>query len=270
MLLASVLGLLMGLVMGLTGAGGGILGVPALVLGLGLSMTQAAPVSLLAVGAAAAVGAVDGLRHGLVRYRAALLIALLGALFSPVGVFLAHQLPEALLMGLFSGLMVLVAWRMLQREKREDGPSGHGTASWGQKNCMLDQQTGRFAWTAKCSATLAALGAVTGAVSGLLGVGGGFLIVPAFKQLTYVQMRGIVATSLMVISLLSLVGVAGAFHAGVRIESVGWVFIGASIVGMLAGRRLCSVIPARTLQVGFASLCVLVAVGMLVKAGLTS
>ena len=270
MLLASGLGLLMGLVMGLTGAGGGILGVPALVLGLGLSMTQAAPVSLLAVGAAAAVGAVDGLRHGLVRYRAALLIAMLGALFSPVGVFLAHQLPEALLMGLFSGLMVLVAWRMLQREKREDGPSGHGTASWGQKNCMLDQQTGRFAWTAKCSATLAALGAVTGAVSGLLGVGGGFLIVPAFKQLTDVQMRGIVATSLMVISLLSLVGVAGAFHAGVRIESVGWVFIGASIVGMLAGRRLCSVIPARTLQVGFASLCVLVAVGMLVKAGLTS
>ena len=269
MLLATVLGLLMGLVMGLTGAGGGILGVPALVLGLGLSMTQAAPVSLLAVGAAAAVGAIDGLRHGMVRYRAALLIAVLGGLFSPLGVFLAHQLPEHLLMGLFSALMVLVAWRMLQREKTEPGPSDHGTASWGQKNCMLNQQTGRLAWTAKCTATLAALGAVTGAVSGLLGVGGGFLIVPAFKQLTDVQMRGIVATSLMVISLISLIGVAGAFHAGVRIEPVGWVFIGASIVGMLAGRRLCSVIPARTLQVGFASLCVLVAVGMLIKAGLT-
>jgi uncharacterized membrane protein YfcA len=69
-----------------------------------------------------------------------------------------------------------------------------------------------------------------------------------------------------VISLISLIGVVGAFHAGVRIEPVGWVFIGASIVGMLAGRRLCSVIPARTLQVGFASLCVLVAVGMLVNA----
>ncbi|MBO0494330.1 MULTISPECIES: sulfite exporter TauE/SafE family protein [unclassified Pseudomonas] len=269
MLLASVLGLLMGLVMGLTGAGGGILGVPALVLGLGLSMTQAAPVSLLAVGAAAAVGALDGLRHGLVRYRAALLIALLGALCSPVGVFFAHQLPEAVLMGLFSALMVLVAWRMLQREKLQAGPSDHGTASWGQKNCMLDQQTGRLTWTAKCSATLAALGAVTGAVSGLLGVGGGFLIVPAFKQLTDVQMRGIVATSLMVVSLLSLIGVAGAFHAGVTIEPVGWVFVGASIVGMLAGRRLSSVIPARYLQVGFASLCVLVAVGMLAKAGLT-
>lgn len=266
MLLASVLGVLMGLVMGLTGAGGGILAVPALVLGLGLSMTEAAPVSLFAVGAAAAVGAIDGLRHGLVRYRAALLIALLGALFSPFGVYAAHQLPEKLLMGLFSALMVLVAWRMLQREKAEAGPSDHGAASWGQKNCMLNQQTGRFAWTAKCTATLAALGAVTGAVSGLLGVGGGFLIVPVFKQLTDVQMRGIVATSLMVISLISLIGVLGAMQAGVRIEPVGWTFIGASIVGMLIGRRLCQRVRARTLQVGFAGLCVLVAAGMLVRA----
>ncbi len=101
MLLASFFGVMMGLVMGLTGAVGGILGVPALVLGLGLTMTEAAPVSLFAVGAAAAVGALDGFRHGLVRYRAALLIALLGALFSPLGVFFAHQLPDKILMGLF-------------------------------------------------------------------------------------------------------------------------------------------------------------------------
>ena len=87
-------------------------------------------------------------------------------------------------MMLFSLLMVMVAWRMLRREREQEGPSDHGHASWGQKNCMLNEQTGRFDWTAKCTATLAALGAVTGVVSGLLGVGGGFLIVPAFKQLT--------------------------------------------------------------------------------------
>ena len=246
----------------------GILGVPALVLGLGLSMTQAAPVSLLAVGAAAAVGAIDGLRHGLVRYRAALLIALLGALFSPLGVFVAHQMPEALLKGLFSALMVLVAWRMLQREKNQAGPSDHGAASWGQKNCMLDQQTGRFSWTAKCTATLAAVGAVPGVVSGLLGVGGGFLIVPAFKQLTDVQMRGIVATSLMVISLISAIGVIGAFNAGVRIDDVGVAFIVASIVGMIIGRKLCAKVPARALQVGFASICVVLAAYLLLNAAL--
>ena len=266
MLLASFFGVVMGLVLGLTGAGGGILAVPALVLGLGWSMTQAAPVALFAVGSAAAVGAIDGLRHGLVRYRAALLIALLGAVFSPLGIYLAHQLSEKILMILFSLLMVLVAARMLRRETPQAGPSDHGAASWGQKNCMLDRQTGRLAWTARCTATLSALGAVTGMVSGLLGVGGGFLIVPAFKQLTDVQMRGIVATSLMVISLISLIGVVGAFHAGVSIDRVGAVFIAASIAGMVLGRRLSAQVPARALQVGFAGVCLTVAVFMLVRA----
>ncbi|WP_339101399.1 sulfite exporter TauE/SafE family protein [Pseudomonas atacamensis] len=266
MLLASLFGVVMGLVLGLTGAGGGILAVPALVLGLGWTMTQAAPVALFAVGSAAAVGAVDGLRHGLVRYRAALLIAALGAVFSPLGIYSAHQLPEKILMILFSLLMVLVAWRMFRKERQQAGPSDHGHASWGQKNCMLNEQTGRFDWTAKCTATLAALGAVTGVVSGLLGVGGGFLIVPAFKQLTDVQMRGIVATSLMVISLISAIGVIGAFHAGVRIDSQGAAFIVASIVGMLIGRRLCARVPARALQVGFASVCLVVAGYMLLRA----
>jgi uncharacterized membrane protein YfcA len=88
-------------------------------------MTQAAPVALFAVGSAAAVGAVDGLRHGLVRYRAALLIALLGAVFSPVGIYFAHQLPEKILMILFSLLMVMVAWRMVRRERQDEGPSDH-------------------------------------------------------------------------------------------------------------------------------------------------
>lgn len=266
MLLASFFGVVMGLVLGLTGAGGGILAVPALVLGLGWSMTEAAPVALFAVGSAAAVGAIDGLRHGLVRYRAALLIALLGAVFSPMGIYLAHQLSEKILMMLFSLLMVLVAARMLRRETPQAGPSDHGAASWGQKNCMLDRETGRLAWTARCTATLSALGAVTGLVSGLLGVGGGFLIVPAFKQLTDVQMRGIVATSLMVISLISLIGVVGAFHAGVSIDRVGAAFIAASIVGMVLGRRVSTKVPARALQVGFAGVCLGVAVFMLVRA----
>jgi uncharacterized membrane protein YfcA len=107
---------------------------------------------------------------------------------------------------------------------------------------------------------------VTGVVSGLLGVGGGFLIVPAFKQLTDVQMRGIVATSLMVISLISAIGVIGAFHAGVRIDGVGIVFIISSIVGMIIGRKLCAQVPARALQVGFASICLVVAAYMLFSA----
>ncbi|MFJ1017246.1 TSUP family transporter, partial [Bordetella bronchiseptica] len=74
------LGILIGLTLGLTGAGGGILAVPALVLGLGMDMPQAAPVALMAVGLAAAVGSAEGLRRGTVRYKAAALMSVVGGL----------------------------------------------------------------------------------------------------------------------------------------------------------------------------------------------
>jgi uncharacterized membrane protein YfcA len=80
-----ILGALVGVIMGLTGAGGGILAVPLLVFGLHLTVASAAPLGLLAVGIAAAMGAAVGLRAGVVRYRAALLIALTGIVFNPLG-----------------------------------------------------------------------------------------------------------------------------------------------------------------------------------------
>jgi uncharacterized membrane protein YfcA len=78
MALALVLGVLVGLTMGLTGAGGGILAVPTLVVGLRWTMHQATPVALMAVALGAAVGAIEGLYQRLVRYRAAALMALAG------------------------------------------------------------------------------------------------------------------------------------------------------------------------------------------------
>ncbi|MDE1167938.1 MAG: sulfite exporter TauE/SafE family protein [Pseudomonas sp.] len=262
MTLALTFGLLIGVVLGLTGAGGGILAVPALVLGLGWSMTQAAPVALFAVGAAAAVGAIDGLRKGLVRWRAALLMALLGSLFTPLGLYFAHRLPEALLMVLFCAVLVIVAWRMLSQVRGDHGTGiDHG---WQQKNCMLDPSTGRLKWTVRCSATLAVVGACCGFLTGLLGVGGGFLLVPAFRQLSDIRLHGIIATSLMVIALVSGMAILGALHAGVRIPAEGFVFIGASIAGMVAGRAVSAKVPAKGLQCGFAGLCVAVAVYLLV------
>ncbi|WP_241137097.1 TSUP family transporter, partial [Achromobacter xylosoxidans] len=83
------LGLCIGASLGLTGAGGGILAVPALMFGLHMSLAQAAPVALIAVGAASAVGAIQGLRSGLVRYKAALLMAITGAITAPLGLALA-------------------------------------------------------------------------------------------------------------------------------------------------------------------------------------
>ena len=82
---------------------------------------------------------------------------------------------------------------------------------WQHKNCMLNPQTGRLRWTLECSTTLTIVGSVSGLLTGMLGLGGGFLIVPAFQQPTDIRMHGIVATSLMAIALISASAVAGAF-----------------------------------------------------------
>ncbi|WP_042978429.1 sulfite exporter TauE/SafE family protein, partial [Burkholderia sp. AU4i] len=102
MLISLVLGGFVGAVLGLTGAGGGILAVPALVVGMSWPMQQATPVALVAVAGSAALGALEGFRRGLVRYRAALLMAVAGVPLTTLGVRLAHVLPQRLLLALFA------------------------------------------------------------------------------------------------------------------------------------------------------------------------
>ncbi|WP_226502307.1 sulfite exporter TauE/SafE family protein [Pseudomonas sp. MWU16-30317] len=259
MIEALVFGVLIGMLLGLTGAGGGVLAVPALVLGLGWPITQAAPVALMAVGSAAALGAIDGLRKGLVRYRAALLMAALGAMMAPWGLYVAHRLSSATLATLFSVVLVVVAVRMIKANGSTEESGG-----WQQKNCMLDPATGRLHWTRKCAATLAILGACCGFLSGLLGVGGGFLLVPAFRQLTDIRVHGVVATSLMVVALVSTVAIVGALRTGVSIPAAGGGFIAACLVGMLCGRLLAPWVPAQALQRLFAGVCLTVATYLLV------
>src|ERR1700742_3895004 len=92
MVLHLLLGVVVGLILALTGAGGGILAVPLLVFGAGLNVAQAAPIGLTAVGMAAALGAVLGLKAGIVRYKAALMTAAAGMLCAPPGLWLAHRI----------------------------------------------------------------------------------------------------------------------------------------------------------------------------------
>ena len=198
-MLIILLGMLVGVVLGLTGAGGGILAIPALTLGLGWTLAQATPVALLAVGTAAALGALDGLRKGLVRYKAAALMALIGSITSPLGLYLAKLLPAKVLVLLFGAVMVFVSGRMFwqaRADAREDA-----SESVLEKNCMLNPSTGRLTWNARCSMTLVSIGATSGLLTGLLSVGGGFLIVPAFRKFSDVRIHAVVSTSLMVVAL---------------------------------------------------------------------
>lgn len=250
-LLGAALGAIIGVVLALTGAGGGILAVPLLVFGLSLSMVEAAPVGLLAVGMAAAVGAGLGLRQGLVRYRAALFIAVIGIACTPVGVLLAHRLPNTPLAIGFAAVLIyacLRIWRKAARELR-------GLAPCGDRHlmpCVLNPLQGRLRWTLPCARALAFTGMLSGLLSGLLGVGGGFVIVPALSRYTNLDMKSIVATSLAVIALVATGSVVSASVAGVMHWQVGAPFAAGAVFGLLSARPLAGKLAGPRLQQLFA------------------
>lgn len=251
MLAEPVLGILIGAVLALTGAGGGILAVPLLVFGLGLSMSEAAPVGLLAVGLSAATGALLGLRQGLVRYRAALFVALVGIAASPFGLLLAQRLPNAPLALLFSCLLIyacLRIWRKAHRELRGESPCGPRKLM----PCVLNPQLGRLRWTLPCARALAGTGLLSGLMSGLLGVGGGFVIIPALNRYTNLEMKSIVVTSLAVIALVSTGSVISASITGVMQWEVGIPFSVGAVLGLLLARPLAARLAGPRLQQLFA------------------
>ena len=258
---ALALGVVVGLILALTGAGGGILAVPLLVFGTGASVSEAGPVGLMAVGMAAALGAILGLRSGSVRYRAAVLIAVTGMVLSPAGLWAARQVDGRSLAVLFALLLLYVALKTFRQA------SGHGpipTAA--QVVCKRGADTGRFVWTRPCAVAMSLSGALAGLLSGLLGVGGGFVMVPALQRYSDLPMKSAVATSLAVIALISLMGVAASTASGHMDWALALPFSAGALAGMLGGRSLGSRLAGPQLQKAFAAVSALVAIAMIVKA----
>jgi uncharacterized protein len=253
--LAAVLGGLIGLILALTGAGGGVLAIPLLVLVMGVPVHEAGPVGLAAVGVAALIGAVAGLRQGIVRYRAAALIGSMGMLAAPLGVWLAPLAPQRLLVLAFASLLAWVAWRIL-RDAYGFAVAPGANAS---PACKVQPAEGRLIWTSPCARALAATGAFSGLLSGMLGVGGGFVIVPALMQHSDLDARSIQATSLAVIAMVSLSGVLTAATNGQMNAPLAMPFVGGAIVAMLAGQRVAARLDAHKLKQAFAWLSLLVA-----------
>lgn len=262
MILTLILGILIGAVLGLTGAGGAILSVPALVFSLGWSMQQAAPVALVAVAIGAGIGAMEGLRHGLVRYKAALLMATIGTLLTPLGIRAAQALPQKWLVVLFAVVMLLSAVRQLQKKSGDAGETiPPRKAGW------INPETGRFHWNLPTALLLSAIGSLTGFLAGLLGVGGAFVMVPLLQRFTSIPIHGVVATALMVTALVSAGGVASALlHGTVLPFDITATFAGAITAGMLGGRLMSRRVSGRHVQVGFAIILIAIASGMLFKA----
>lgn len=264
-----LLGSFVGVTLALTGAGGAIIAVPLLIFGLHLAVAEAAPIALLAVSLSAAIGAMLALKRGKVRYRAAGFIAITGILAAPIGIWAAHRLPNSPLTLLFAIVLAYVAVHMF-RQSRTDVSVKAEESRPAAVPCQLDTAIGRLIWTEPCARALAISGAVAGSLSGLLGVGGGFVVVPALRKATNLQMQSILATSLAVIALISAAGVATAILIGGMNWSIGLPFAAGAIAGMMAGEMFARRFAGPRLQQSFAVLALCVAMGMVVKVLLTA
>ena len=262
-LISILLGSFTGIVLALTGAGGTIIAVPLLMFSLDLTVAQAAPIGLLAVGLSAAISALLAFRQKRVRYRAASFIALIGALTSPAGIWLAQHLPNISLTLLFAGVLIFVAQHMFRQSMHEgkNAMSIQHSAS----PCQVDKASGRLIWTMPCFRALALSGTTAGFLSGLLGVGGGFVIVPALRKITNLPILSIMATSLAITALIATTGVISAIAIGAMQWSIALFFCTGTIAGMLFGRMFAERLAGPRLQQGFATLAGVIALAMIAK-----
>lgn len=213
---ALLLTLVVGLSLGVLGSGGSIVMLPVLVYVAAIEPASAVGMSLAIVGATSAGAAALKYRLGHVHLRATALFSLSGVIGAFLGSRLTHLVGQRVLMLLFAGVMIAVAVAMLRHaegvgEERECR----------QVRCML-------------------IGATIGVLTGFLGVGGGFLLVPALVLFAGIATKRAVGTSLAIISFNAASGFAG--H--VRYSDLDWrgtaMFLAVALLGMLLGMAISS------------------------------
>ena len=256
---ALLVGVVIGLVLGLTGAGGSLFAVPLLALLLGLPLVDATGVALGAVAVSAVLGVIQRRGVGIV-WLPVSVVLLGGVSLAPVGRWLAGYISSALLMSGFSLLLLWVAWRMWQ-EAEKNAVDGGSTAELRARQTDADLRAKPTPllvlgyWPTPILWKSMFAGALTGILSGLLGVGGGFVIVPILTLVVGLSMAQAVASSLLVISLVSVSGFLSHWwlHGGMPFDVLAWVSLG-GILGMLLGGRLAAQVAGPVLQKTFAGL----------------
>ncbi|HSI64535.1 MAG TPA: sulfite exporter TauE/SafE family protein [Candidatus Saccharimonadia bacterium] len=259
-MLGLVYGLVVGVSLGLTGGGGSIFAVPLLIYGLGIETRAAISLSLAAVGVTAGFGAVLRLKAREMELFPGFVFAVGGMLLAPAGTWLGGLIPPVALLSVFAMLMILVAWRMWTGKpetQRDPGPCVFNNRSRGD---------GKSPLAAGCYVRLIGAGAAAGVLSGLFGIGGGFIIVPALLHVTGTSIHRAVSTSLMVIFLISLAGVGAHLLQGQQFPMpVSALFVAGGFGGMLMGSGLRSRLSAAALRKVFATGMCVVGAAMLVK-----
>jgi uncharacterized membrane protein YfcA len=247
-LLPLILGALVGLSLGLTGA-----------------PREAVGISLMTVGTTALAGFVQRARRHQVEFPTGFLLALTGMVGAPVGARLAQYLSDAVLLGLFSLLMLVIATRMWTNaskgvnelsilEDENEGPT-----------CRRDEE-GKLRFTSNCALLLAAIGLIAGILTGMFGVGGGFIIVPALVMFSNMGMQRAIGTSLLIITLVSGSGMASHVAGGKGLSiAVAGIFTLGSVMGLFAGSELSRNFSGPALQKTFSAAILVVALYVVVR-----
>ncbi|HMU68593.1 MAG TPA: sulfite exporter TauE/SafE family protein [Chitinophagales bacterium] len=232
--------LLVGLTLGMFGAGGSILTLPVLVYLFGIDTSLATAYSLFIVGATALAGAIPNMRRGTISYRTAIIFSIpsLTAVYL-TRAYLMPAIPETLfsvndtvitkdiaLLIFFALIMIFAAISMIRHRKIPDHSHDPDSAF----NYLM----------------ILAEGSIVGVVTGLVGAGGGFLIIPALVLFARLPMKMAVGTSLLIIAIKSLLGFVGDIQSG---QPIDWpfmlIFTGVTIVGIFIGSALGRVFDAQ-------------------------
>ena len=268
LLLTLLLGTLVGFSLGMTGGGGAIFAVPLLVYVLGIPTREAVGISLLTVGSTAMVGFIQRARNGLVEFPTGILFALAGMIGAPIGSKLADLIPDAALLVAFAFLMLLISVRMWIKAQES---TAHlpiitgGIEGNAGPTCKRDPE-GRLRLTSQCAMLLGLVGLGAGVLTGMFGVGGGFIIVPALVTFACMGMKRAIGTSLLIITLVSLSGTANHVITGKHLSlETAAIFTAGSLAGLFIGSWLAQRIAGPTLQRVFAGAILLVAAYVILR-----
>ncbi len=214
-LFALLSGLLSGGALGLTGGGGSILAVPLLVYLVGENIHLAIGTSLVAVGVTSLISSVSYMRQSLVKFKIALLMAAPGLVSTYLGALINKQIKGPVLLLIFALLMIYIGYMMASR-KAPEKKEITGSPNINYTRILI-------------------LGFLTGLASGFFGIGGGFLLVPALFLGANLKMKEAIATSLFIIFLFGMFGLASYLIQGREINlMVSTVFVvGGSLGGII-------------------------------------
>jgi hypothetical protein len=248
MILAWIGALLIGVSLGLLGSGGSILTVPVLIYLVGQDPKVAIAGSLMIVGIISVFSALPYARQGLVKWRTVVVFGLPGMLGAYLGAYGAHYVSDAVQMLIFSALLLIAAYLMFRPVKLEDDTPTQERAVY----------------------KIAIDGLLFGGVTGLVGVGGGFLIIPALVLLGGLSMRLAVGTSLVIIAAKSFVGFYEYLNVLSALQlSIDWHVIGLfsliGIVGGWLGHKVSSRVDQGLLKQIFSVFLVLIGLFILYK-----